>query len=340
MKKLTQYLCFLVLSSFTYTAQAQSYSFSIFKDVYVKLPKDKKDVRSPTGGKAWGTEMNAGARTQFPIWILGHSCTTIDMGSQRIQSIGSKGDSTAPLISPLYYSGNGLVDRNYDPSKSYDELGPSISQVASFTAGEQPGNRIFKIEYDNVKLKNSRPTDSIFFQVWFYEGSDIIEMRYGPSSITTPKEVLAPNSAENEYTVGFINFGPKQFNSAREVLFLTGDPSNPQMIYKNHYVDNVYMKDYPKNGTVYRFSPNKTTDVQQKQALKMEVFPNPATGLLYIKLDESAHAVLADISGKVILEQDLVAGQQSLAIPGVSPGIYLLKVQSDKGIATQKVVLY
>lgn len=339
MKKLTRYLCFLALSSLTCTTQAQSYSFSIFKDVYVKLPKDKKDVRSPTGGKAWGTEMNAGARTQFPIWILGHSCTNISVGSQRIQSEGSKGDSTSPNVFSLFYPGNGLVDRNYDPSKSYDELGPSISQVASFTEGEQPGNRIFKVEYDNVKLKNSRPTDSIFFQVWFYEGSDIIEMRYGPSSITTPKEVLAPGNTENEYIIGFMNFGPKA-NSAKEILYLTGAPHNPQVIYKNHYVDNVYMNDYPKNGTVYRFSPNKTNGVQQKYGVKLEVFPNPATEVLYIKVDENAHAVLADISGKIILEQELVAGQQSLAISGLSQGIYLLKVQTDKGIASQKIVVY
>jgi hypothetical protein len=339
MKKLANYLCLLVLSSLTCAVQAQSYSFTTFKDVYVKLPNDKKDVRSPTGGKAWGTEMNAGAMTEFPVGILGHSCTLIDMGSQSIQSEGSKGDSTSPLVYTLYYTGNGLVDRNYDPSKSYEELGPSISQVSSFTAGEL-GNRIFKIEYDNVKLKNSRATDSIFFQVWFYEGSNIIEMRYGPSSITTPKEELSPFSTKNEYTIGFVNFGPKQANSATEVLYLTGDPNNPQMNYRDHWVDDLFMHDYPKNGTVYRFIPTKTNDIQKKYAVNMEVFPNPATDVLYIKVDEDADAVLYDISGKIILEQELVAGQQSLAISGVNQGIYLLKVQTVKGIASKKILVH
>lgn len=66
-------------------------------------------------------------------------------------------------------------------------MGFSESPIRTQITGTAP-NRIYKLEirnagfYDEYDASGSF-TDSTSFQYWLYEGSNVLEMRYGPSSV-------------------------------------------------------------------------------------------------------------------------------------------------------------
>jgi hypothetical protein len=77
----------------------------------------------------------------------------------------------------------------------------------------------------------------------------------------------------------------------------------------------------------------------------MHVYPNPASGTLYIEADLSAEknvaAIIYDITGKAVLTQALqiISTKQSLDISALAKGVYSLSVVSEKGIKQQKIVV-
>lgn len=68
----------------------------------------------------------------------------------------------------------------------------------------------------------------------------------------------------------------------------------------------------------------------------LSIYPNPlSTGILTVESNETQHALLMDISGKVILESDLQKGENKLDVRHLSSGMYLVKTKQQ----TQKLVV-
>jgi hypothetical protein len=74
---------------------------------------------------------------------------------------------------------------------------------------------------------------------------------------------------------------------------------------------------------------------------EIKVYPNPVGSYFYVELPASAGlVVLFDISGKIIY-QNTAANRPNIKISALqnSPaGIYFLKVKSNTGFKTQKIV--
>jgi hypothetical protein len=70
------------------------------------------------------------------------------------------------------------------------------------------------------------------------------------------------------------------------------------------------------------------------------VYPNPAQDYIMIPMEDAQIGVasLLDLSGKVIATQE-VNGLTNFSTAGVANGVYILKVDTAEGIATQKVVI-
>ncbi len=79
----------------------------------------------------------------------------------------------------------------------------------------------------------------------------------------------------------------------------------------------------------------------------VNVFPNPSADIinitLKVKSEQKVSLELVDLTGKVLLSKDLglVQGEskQTLNINGISKGIYFVKVVSDKGTETKKIII-
>ncbi len=79
----------------------------------------------------------------------------------------------------------------------------------------------------------------------------------------------------------------------------------------------------------------------------ISLFPNPSTGsfTLEFKAIQSQKATLSvvDLTGKVILTQSLSdlnnGSQQNIELKGVASGVYIVKVQTEKGVYQQKITI-
>jgi hypothetical protein len=81
------------------------------------------------------------------------------------------------------------------------------------------------------------------------------------------------------------------------------------------------------------------TGLAENAQPQTEIYPNPASGWLYLKkLPLNTTAFVCDLTGKVLLRDKLTAGQAEIDLQKLAAGIYLLKLQSEKGTVVKKFV--
>jgi hypothetical protein len=143
------------------------------------------------------------------------------------------------------------------------------------------GNRILKIEYNNLGLATGAPEDYVNFQVWLYEGSNSIEYRYGPMQINDPGAAFGG--------VGGIVAGLAELEFNNETfsgLLLKNDPTEPDtvLLQNAEQLFGLNLQGFPEEGTLYRFCPQGVNCAGAATATleaglvgkSVQLFPNPA----------------------------------------------------------------
>jgi hypothetical protein len=73
-----------------------------------------------------------------------------------------------------------------------------------------------------------------------------------------------------------------------------------------------------------------TVSVNEQVSSSLKIYPNPASGSVFIILPSSAETAdirLMDLTGKVVLEKNEVSGSLNMDLQNVSKGIYFLSFQ-------------
>jgi hypothetical protein len=212
-----------------------------------------------------------------------------------------------------------LIDRGYD-----DEV--SLSSINYIIDGNV-GSRICKIEWKNVGSYDEGTPYTMFFnlQLWLYEGSNILEWRYGPSSITDIAtfyyEELGPMSGLA------VEVGS---NLIAEVI--GGTIQNPQLT-----TNLVALEGHPANGTIYRLTPS-TSQIEDFQHLNFTIYPNPVQNILNIETKQNNATVsIYDYTGKLILSE-MISETGVIDVSNITSGIYMVKIENGGIASTQKFV--
>ncbi|MDX6747938.1 T9SS type A sorting domain-containing protein [Polaribacter sp. PL03] len=93
------------------------------------------------------------------------------------------------------------------------------------------------------------------------------------------------------------------------------------------YIDNLSSEEIPA----------ATASVEENNSFKFEIFPNPANNLLNIETQEVLKKVeIFNLLGKKVLSANNVS--KSIDISSLSKSMYLVKLTSEKGISTKKLV--
>ena len=74
----------------------------------------------------------------------------------------------------------------------------------------------------------------------------------------------------------------------------------------------------------------------------MEVAPNPAQGFVQVNLDQTLHPEYLEIYntlGQRMIYSDMVQHQQNIDLSRLSQGIYVIKVKTEEGIGTKRIVV-
>lgn len=100
------------------------------------------------------------------------------------------------------------------------------------------------------------------------------------------------------------------------------------------------------NGFVATYDGTVGVDDNEGQMEKVNIFPNPAMGVLYVQLSNVPNAenniLIYNLKGQLVLQKYLASTTAiiTLDISALAPGSYLLKLENDQGLSGSKFVKY
>ncbi|MBK7269239.1 MAG: hypothetical protein IPI07_06930 [Flavobacteriales bacterium] len=193
------------------------------------------------------------------------------------------------------------------------------------------GERVLKAQWRNWRLENGPPDNFANWQIWYYQATGVIDMRYGPNS----GGALDYDGTDGPFCGIF--YGPDDFLSIYEKLWLTENALAPTLD-SLPVINWSTLFNLPAANTVYRFTPRFTlTGLQHvAEAPVLDARYDPAAQELIVRCDQGnvmGVLRLTDAVGRSFGEWSLRALETRIPLPDPRTGVYLLRIQSDRGSA-------
>jgi hypothetical protein len=216
---------------------------------------------------------------------------------------------------------------------NYDTLATIGVSPIYYTIDSSAGNRILKIEWQNAGFFYDS-SSYLNFQIWLYEGSNTIEIRYGKSRVNMKLSQLIGCGP-------LVGIGKVDTVAGKDIydLDLYGDAKNPGTIARGvsgkRCLDSV-----PPEGMIYRFLFHDSAKVIEHYPANYSVYPNPTRGLVHIDLTSASPASfnLYNSFGTKVISTMMTYGQK-FDLSHLSSGLYIARISQDKNLYTQKILL-
>ncbi|MGI9190854.1 MAG: T9SS type A sorting domain-containing protein [Chitinophagaceae bacterium] len=236
-----------------------------------------------------------------------------------------------------------LVDRGTNTSQM------PMSPISYLTTGTAP-NRICKIEYRNCGFfSDAAGLDSTNFQIWLYEGSNIIEYHYGPQSVA---DITTSFDGENGPWINLIYDANLDIVNQTLMLdactYVSGNNNTANAVNPTSPIDlfagpsDWAFDGLPDNGQIFRWVPlggaNSVNDLNAFNHVK--VYPTPFNTAITIENENNLQALrLSDLNGRVLIEQKAEGKKATLNTNTLASGVYFLNITDAKNNQkTMKVV--
>ncbi|MDR6300842.1 T9SS type A sorting domain-containing protein [Mesonia maritima] len=325
MKK-TTLLFVLILLAFSINAQNNfTYNFSATNENYADLTNST----SLNNGNYWD-DPDFTIPIGFDFEIAGKTLSTIYFS----EDIGYGGEITDQQIFETEFMDFAVISNDIE-DRGTESPNSSLSNI-SYTVEGNSGNRIFKLEWNNAGFLNDGTNqDFINMQLWLYEGSNIIEYRYGPSSIENPSESYEGNSGPTAFLL--LGYDGNLEETSKNVYMLSGDPASPTVteIASGNELDLGYLNNDIPNGTVYRFTPENLSN-ESFQLAAISLYPNPVEEKLNIKTSQIISSFsIYNALGQVITENTEIE-KNTIDVSTLAEGIYFIKMETENGTSSTK----
>lgn len=307
----------ILLSAVKATAQ-MPYKVTVQNDTYTPLT----GATSINGTKAWTDSSTFVVPLGFNFNMDGKTVTKLNL--LKMMSISS---DTTGVVSGMSFMGTALLDRGV-------VSGTSKSPIRYTTTGNA-GKRIFKLEIFNAGFSDENDiyqtlNDSLNLQVWLYEGTNAIELRYGPSKISHYSDYFFIGGPMLGYMKN-VNLATESFE---KLYLLKGDALNPVLdSVATGNTNFPSISSYPVNGRVYNFTPkNAATGVAQLVAEnKLKVYPTLCTDKVVIENGGSetlAYEVIS-MNGSLVIAGNAANGLNTINVSTLPGGMYVLRLGAE-----------
>lgn len=304
----------LGLLVFGYLVNAQNYTFTRTTEAYADLV----GTTSLNNNQLWDDD-EFSITLPYDINVNGLTFNSILVSDSFI--FNNTTSNINQIVSPY---GTDFIDRG-------DISGNSQSPLSYIIEGAV-GNRITKIEFKNCGSYNDDSLSMfVNFQIWLYESSNIIEFRYGTSSVT---DSLIFYNGQTGGPIGITSLDYLTGDLSNTHL-LVGNESNPTISTSNMM---VFINGTPAPNTVYRFTPTVlSANVFEKSTVSIN--PNPVKDVLNFNSKEQFEIQSVEIYnmlGQVVMVVPNTT--TSIDVSSLTKGNYFVKVNTEKGSATTKFI--
>lgn len=324
MKKILLVLSIAVC--YTLNAQEQStYNFSVSNETYVDL----ENSTSLNYGTIWD-DPEFTVPMGFDFQIAENIFNTIYFPGFGYGGLLSSSNNSYP-VSVLIPIAQDIVDRGDDSDESLSPL--------SYKIEGESGNQILKIEWNNVGfIEDETQNDYMNFQIWLYEGTNIIEYRYGPNSIQNPDASFEGESGPVVELFPSIN-GNGNFNSPWYALI--NDPSDPTVLEvfaddQTPETENLLIGAIP-DGIVYQFTPS-TLSTENYKENTVSFYPNPVENEIHISSTDNASYNFSIYNSLGQLVKENIDSSENVDVSDLSSGIYFMKIKTANATVTKKFI--
>jgi hypothetical protein len=208
------------------------------------------------------------------------------------------------------------------------------SPISSKVDGTAP-NRILKIEWRDAGFyADSSANKDLYvnFQAWYYEADGVFEFRYGPRNYLP---YVLPGVSGPVFGIAHLILSPVFGYASWGDIYVEGNAGAP-------VADSVYsaFTNVPDENQVFRFAP-LTSGVKEDNTLQFGLYPNPNKGMLFVNpADANAYNIeLFDQTGKAVVTQVNLKGQQTISLDGLANGLYLARITTNGQQTTKRLLL-
>ena len=111
---------------------------------------------------------------------------------------------------------------------------------------------------------------------------------------------------------------------------------------KRNLISEVYSSSHGSTGVTYYKNIYSTTDANDVIfAVKSKIYPNPASDILYVSIEDIDNAVLTlvNATGGVVIQKAASGSVTEIPVQSLSKGNYFLIIKTGQGIKTHKVII-
>jgi len=279
---------------------------------------------SLNGSTIWDDE-DFSAALPFTFRINGVPTNTLSLSAANI----IYADTSTTVLNAFLVNDADLHDRANATGGS-----TPLSPIRYRIDGTAP-NRIFKVEVANAGFYDNRTsnTDSVNYQVWMYEGSNIIEVRFGQSSVTAGSTYYGLGGTGP--VIGVADSIDLSGTSTRYIYYLRGNPTAPTVdsldIFGTPSAVNA-LNSWPAQGIVYRFTPAGSGGTSLADAIAaaraLRLYPTVVTSQIQAAWGGTAPVTYEIISaaGTRVAAGTLQRGAQTIPVNNLAAGVYHLRI--------------
>ncbi len=338
-------LFFLVITTTTFAQKINFYRDSTYTMPYIALT----NTTSVNNGQFWD-DPDYTMPIGFTFKFFGDSSNTLYFDD--ILGYGASFKLTPTPTNPIgaknsliYSFGADLIDK--------DTSGlASLSPIAYAITGTQP-NRIFKLEFKNAgfytPIGNGALADSINFQVWLYEKTNIIETHFGPNNLVSPITDIydgGPGAWIGLYD-SLVADSVQVYPLSKEYTLtnsLTSPTLDSSSVLGNFLTigNTPGMTGNPTNGSVYRFIPSnvivfaagvKNTYLKTNTNITL----NNNTLTVLNNTSQKLDVNILDMQGKSVFKKALNTASTNYNISFLASGIYTVTLSNATSTITYKI---
>jgi hypothetical protein len=284
-------------------------------------------------GEIWDDpELEIPIGFQFPYF--GETYDTlfqIDLGSGFFLDRSHIDQPEGVPVPALFPYTSDIIDRG-------DFTGIPESPISYLVEGNA-GNRIFKLEYLNAGFFDDEVgNDFVNFQMWLYEATGVIEVRFGPSQVFDFSLAHFDYGGPSCFLIEGFEIFPGGFSGVIENwASITGTAANPVVEVISGVDPTVInpedisvMSEDPVDGTVFVFSPTVTSTSSPDFPGALSVYPSVAPSEVALELPEPGLLKIVTLNGTVVHEQQVGRGMLSLQVNHLPAGHYFVNLKADQ----------